>query len=199
MRWFVAFVLVLFTSVCFAGDFTYQNTSVTYPANWDGFMSGLYQGADNFQSIDISANYGLSAVQVWPVGYEGSQNAPATAKIGFDLGTPPVALPTGANDFWSISLSDSSGNPTATAGIQVIADGAHPMWELTSGTWSLVTTANSTDPFTNSGVQNYAVGNYPNTSYFAVDSATVSSVPEPSTLALLLVGIVGCFVYTRRG
>ena len=196
MRLFFVCVLVLCTSVCFGSGL--QGTSVTYPANWDvDGMSGLYQGSDNFQNIDVGANYGLSAVQVYPVSNKGTSTAPATATIGFDLGTPPVALPNGANDFWSISLSDSAGNPTSIAGIQIIAVGSHPMWELTSGTWDLVTTAPADSPFTNSGTQNYPVNQFPTTSYFAVDSATTASVPEPSTISLLTVVLGFVLIYPQ--
>ena len=163
MRYVISLIVCLFASVCFGQ----KNTDVFFPPSWntDG-MSELFQGSNNYQGVDIGVNYGLSAVQVWPSAYQGSPTAPATGIIGFDLltpfGTPIVSLPTGATDYWSISLTDSNTSPTSIAGIEVVAIGAHPMWESTSGTaWSLVTTALTGSPVTDSGIINYPVNQCP--------------------------------------
>jgi hypothetical protein len=182
MRYFISLIVCLFASVCFGQ----KNTDVFFPASWntDG-MSELFQGNNNFQGIDIGTNYGLSAVQVWPTAYQGSPNAPVEGIIGFDLltpsGTPLVTLPPGATDYWSISLNDSNSMYTSIAGIEVIAIGAHPIWELTSGTtWSLITTATAGSPITDSGIQNYSVNQFPTTAYFAVDNATLGIGTPPT-------------------
>lgn len=158
----------------FEFDWTTPNTTAT---DFVGLSIGNTTFDSNFQVADAGTDYGLllrnnGGVQI------------------FDSGTVVTAVPTFAVtsathhaiiDFAVTSFADGS-NVTATAYVDNVAIGSPVIFQFSG----------------NSGVLNFQMDNNQSTPGLTLDNISITTIPEPSGAALLLLGGVTALGVRRR-